>query len=81
MFVSNTKRITDPYDEIKKLKIQTKFQRKMQKFNDLVARTDMPVFNSENQNSVFETSRNIKLEGSSTSVHQEILSDDEENPK
>ena len=48
VFVSNTKRITDPYDEIKKLKIQTKFQRKIQKFNDLVARTDIPVFNSEN---------------------------------
>jgi len=53
----------------------------MQKFNDLVARSDIPVFNSENQNSIFETSRNIKLEGTSTSVHQEIISDDEEIPK
>jgi hypothetical protein len=39
------------------------------------------VFNSENSNSIFETSRNIKLEGTSTSVHQENISDDEENPK
>lgn len=56
---------------------------KMEKFNDLVARSDIPTaFNSANQNSIFESSRNIKqLEGTSNSVHQEIVSDDEEDSK
>ena len=52
---------------------------KVQKFNDLVAKTDPPVFNTQNQNSILDSARHFKLDGTTTSVQMEQISDGEED--